>query len=42
MECPICLNAIEIGKSKITNCGHEFCVDCYDRIEECSICREKI
>jgi hypothetical protein len=42
IECPICMEIIENSTLKITNCGHKYCNACYDRIEECSICRKKI
>jgi len=42
LDCPICMDIIEEGKLKITGCGHKFCIDCYDRIDDCSICRRKI
>jgi len=42
LDCPICMDIIQEGKLKITGCGHKFCKDCYDRIDECSICRRKI
>lgn len=42
IECPICLEVINNDTLKITNCGHKYCMNCYDRIQECSICRKKI
>ena len=42
IECPICLDVIETGKLKLTNCGHIFCQECYDRIDVCALCRQNL
>ena len=42
IDCPICMEIINNDTLKITNCGHKYCMTCYDRIEECAICRKKI
>jgi hypothetical protein len=42
IECPICIEIIQTDTLKITNCGHKFCETCFNRIEECAICRKKI
>ena len=41
IECPICLEII-MSELKITGCGHKYCSGCFDRIDECAICRRKI
>lgn len=42
IECPICFCMLNKDNVKITMCGHKHCKDCYDRIDNCSICRKKI
>ena len=42
IECPICMDIIGEGKLKITGCGHKYCDECYDKIDDCAICRRKI
>ena len=42
IECPICLEIIEVGHLKMTGCGHKYCEECYNKIDECAICRKKI
>ena len=42
IECPICMDIIGEGKLKITGCGHKYCDECFDKIDECAICRRKI
>ncbi len=38
-KCPICF---EPKLCVVTNCGHSYCIDCVEKINECSICRERI
>tara|TARA_R110000765_G_scaffold143677_2_gene245381 strand:- start:1265 stop:1585 length:321 start_codon:yes stop_codon:yes gene_type:complete len=40
IECPICFEIID--KLRITGCGHKYCNDCFDKINECAVCRRKI
>lgn len=42
IECPICMDIIEEGQLKITNCGHNYCSQCFKEIDKCAICRKKI
>jgi len=42
IECPICMDPINNENLKITSCGHKYCINCYDRIDCCAICRKKI
>lgn len=46
IECPICMeiiDGVEFSRElKITGCGHKYCNDCFDKIDECAICRKKI
>ena len=41
VECPICMEIIG-DKLKITNCGHKYCENCYDKLDICAICRKQI
>ena len=42
IECPICMDVINNDTLKITSCGHKYCNGCYDKIDNCSLCRKKI
>ena len=44
LECPVCMEIIELDGLKITSCGHKYCEKCYmdPRLEKCAICRKKI
>jgi len=42
IECPVCLDIIGEGKLKISNCGHNYCSDCFVKLDKCAICRKKI
>ncbi len=41
IECPICYGIISDEKLKIPFCGHKYCIDCYNRLDTCAICRKK-
>ena len=37
-ECPICYD----NKSNVmTSCGHHYCNECFDKLNECAICKTK-
>mgnify|MGYP003123435471 FL=1 len=42
IECPICLDVIQVGGLKISGCGHKYCGGCFTQIDKCAICRRKI
>lgn len=42
LECPICFKQLNKDNVKFTVCGHQHCKDCYEKIDNCSICRKKI
>lgn len=42
IECPICYNVIEPDDMKLTNCGHKYCPDCFEKIDKCAICRKSL
>jgi len=43
IECPICMEIIQTPLVlKITGCGHKYCNECFDKIDECAVCRRKI
>ena len=47
IECPICLEVIELENLKISNCGHKYCNECYEQLmkvekPECSLCKRKL
>lgn len=40
-ECPVCFETITKHNGKLANCGHLHCVTCYEKLDNCSICRKK-
>lgn len=51
-ECPICMEFIQDGALKITNCGHFYCAPCLKRLQDtaqeadqakwsCAVCRRR-
>lgn len=42
IECPICLNRLSRETLAITTCGHKYCKECFERLEQCAICRRKL
>ena len=43
ISCPICCEIIDPANLKLTNCGHKYCNDCFNKLEEsgyteCSVC----
>ena len=47
IECPICLENIEIDDMKFSSCGHKYCETCLNKLKsedpaKCAICRRKI
>ena len=42
IECPICLDVIDIGVLEFSKCGHKYCGDCLSRLDNCAICRKKL
>lgn len=40
-ECIICFDNIKKNKLKITDCGHYYCIKCYNILSECSNCKRK-
>ena len=46
IECPICFEVIQKGELEITNCGHKYCKNCYDKLVEttnkCALCKKQI
>jgi len=41
-ECPVCFENLNKENTKLTNCGHLFCLDCFDKVDSCPICRKKL
>ena len=41
IECPICFSIIADEKLKVSVCGHKYCIDCYNHLDSCAICRMK-
>ena len=41
-ECPVCFENLNKENTKLTNCGHLFCITCFDRVDNCPICRKKL
>lgn len=46
IECPICYDIIQKGELKITNCGHKYCNNCFDKLVEtsnkCALCKKQL
>ena len=46
IECPICLEVIEVDHLDISKCGHKYCKDCLGRLKQstkkCAVCRKKL
>ena len=47
IDCPICLEVIELENLKISSCGHKYCNTCYEelmKMEEpkCALCKKKL
>ena len=46
IECPICYEIIDKKDLKISNCGHKYCNECFDRLittkNECALCKKKL
>ena len=46
IECPICLEIIDINFLSITKCGHKYCSPCLTQLKnnsnKCAVCRRKI
>jgi hypothetical protein len=40
-ECPVCFETITKDTAKLGNCGHLVCMDCFDKLDNCPICRKK-
>ena len=41
IECPICMDVIDIGGLQISFCGHKYCKECFEKLDQCAICRKK-
>ena len=41
-KCCICLNKPSLEDYRLTHCGHDYCSECVDKINTCSICRVKL
>jgi len=41
-ECPCCFENLNKENTKLTNCGHLFCITCFERVDNCPICRKKL
>jgi len=40
IECPVCLNVIEVDNLSVTVCGHKYCKTCVSKLDKCAICRQ--
>lgn len=40
-ECPVCYEILTKDTAKLGNCGHIVCRDCYEKLDNCPICRKK-
>ena len=41
-ECSICYDDLSKENTKFARCSHKYCLECYEKIDECAICRQKI
>lgn len=39
IECPICYDTVELCDTKTTPCKHIFCNSCYEKLNDCALCR---
>lgn len=39
LTCSICLDDLNRNTIVITRCGHHYCNECFNKIEECSLCK---
>ena len=47
IDCPICLEVIELEDLKISSCGHKYCNSCYEQLmkmdePKCALCKKKL
>ncbi len=40
LTCSICLDNLERNTIVVSRCGHHYCNECFDKIEECSLCKK--
>lgn len=38
-ECTICYENVERSNFVVSSCGHNYCTDCFSKIDKCAICR---
>ena len=42
IECPICFVELKKDDIKFASCGHKYCEECLNKLDNCAICRKKI
>jgi len=40
-DCPVCLETLTKETTKLPNCSHQVCLTCYEKLNDCPICRKK-
>ena len=42
LTCTICLEEVTLANFVVARCGHHYCDECFDQINECSLCKREL
>ena len=42
LTCTICLEEVTLANFVVARCGHHYCDECFEQINECSMCKRKL
>ena len=42
LTCTICLDEVTLANFVVARCGHHYCDECFEQINECSMCKRKL
>ena len=42
LTCTICLDEVTLANFVVARCGHYYCDECFEQINECSLCKSKL
>ena len=42
LTCTICLDEVTLANFVVARCGHHYCDECFEKINECSLCKRKL
>ena len=42
LTCTICLEEVTLANFVVSRCGHHYCDECFEQINECSMCKSKL